>query len=140
MTSTGSATHTDAATVAAITAVEDRRRRAVVAVDLAELREIFADDLVHIHSTGLTHDRPSLLAHIDQKRAFLSVDRGELHIRVMNDVAIVVGPLHNRMRTPDGGEIVLDGVATQILRHDDRGWRFMHFQLTPAIPNNEDKR
>ena len=51
-------------------------------MDLAELDEIFADDLVHIHSTGLTQDKPALLAHIDGKRAFIAVDRGRLEIRV----------------------------------------------------------
>jgi ketosteroid isomerase-like protein len=121
------------AVVAELMAVEDRRRRAVVAVDLAELDAIFADDLVHIHSTGLMHDKPALLAHVDRKRGFLAVERGQLDVRVYGDIAVMVGPVRNRMRTPDGGETVLAGVVTQVLRRGTDGWRFIHFQLTPYL-------
>jgi ketosteroid isomerase-like protein len=123
----------DDAVVAELTAIEDRRRRAVVAVDLAELDAIFADDLVHIHSTGLTHDKPALLAHIERKRSFLAVERGQLDVRVCGDIAVMVGLVRNLMRTPDGGETVLEGVVTQVLRRDTDGWRFIHFQLTPYL-------
>lgn len=68
------AIHVNDAAAAELTAIEDRRRRALVAVDLAELDALFADDLVHVHSTGLTQDKPALLAHIDRKRGFLAVD------------------------------------------------------------------
>jgi|GEM_PF-737515 len=125
---------TPAAAIAAeLIAVEDRRRLAVVAVDLAELDAIFADDLVHIHSTGLTQDKQALLAHIERKRGFLQVERGQLDIRVHGDIAVLTGPVRNRMRTADGGETVLEGVVTQLLRRDKRGWRFIHFQLTPYL-------
>ena len=128
----------DRAVVAELTAVEDRRRRAVVAVDLTELDEIFADDLVHIHSTGLTQDKPALLAHIDRKRGFIDVERGGLDVRVCGDIAVVVGPVRNRMRVPGGGETVLAGVVTQVLRREKRGWRFIHFQLTPYLIQESD--
>lgn len=127
------AIHVNDAAAAELTAIEDRRRRALVAVDLAELDALFADDLVHVHSTGLTQDKPALLAHIDRKRGFLAVERGELDVRVYGDIAVVVGPVRNHMRTPEGGETVLEGVVTQVLRRDEHGWRFVHFQLTPDL-------
>lgn len=38
----------------------------------------------------------------------------------------------NRLRTPDGGERTLGGVATQVLRRcADGQWRFISFQMTP---------
>nr|WP_240933435.1 nuclear transport factor 2 family protein [Cellulomonas sp. IC4_254] len=120
--------------MAELRAVEDRRRRALVAVDLAELDALFDDALVHIHSPGLTHDKPQLLAHVAERRAFVDITRGPLDVRVLGDVALVVGTLTNRMRTP-AGEVTLTGVATQVLRRTGAGrWRFLHFQLTPTSP------
>lgn len=118
--------------VAELHELEARRRRALLEVDVAELDRLFDDELVHIHSPGLVHDKTQLMEHIRARRSFLDVVRGPLHIRLFGDVAIVVGTLTNRMRTPDG-ETTLTGVATQVLRRDDAGrWRFVHFQLTPT--------
>jgi hypothetical protein len=116
----------------AILEAEQRRQRALVAVDLAELDRLFADDIIHIHSTGLVHNKSQLLEHIERKRGFISVQRGPLDVRVENNIGIVTGPITNRMRAKNGdGEIVLEGFVTQILRRTDDGWRFINFQLTP---------
>lgn len=114
-----------------ILALEERRRRALIDVDLHELDTIFDDSLVHIHAPGLVHSKQELLEHIEARRSFIDVQRGDLDIRVVGDIAILVGELRNRMRTPDGGERLLEGVATQVLHRTDGGWRFIHFQLTP---------
>ncbi|SRR6266702_4327276 len=117
---------------AAVLEAERRRHLALVAVDLAELDRLFADDLIHIHSTGLVHDKPQLLRHIDHRRAFVSVTRGWLKVRIHGDIAVMTGPMTNRMRAKDGaGEIVLDGFVTQVVRRSEGGWRFINFQLTP---------
>ncbi|HRN28532.1 MAG TPA: nuclear transport factor 2 family protein [Terrimesophilobacter sp.] len=113
--------------------VEARRCRALVDVDVAELESLLDDDLVHIHAPGVVHSKSQLLEHLETRRAYLSVDRGELTIRLVGDVAIMTGTLTNRLRNPDGGERTLHGVATQVLkRHSDGRWRFVSFQLTPT--------
>jgi ketosteroid isomerase-like protein len=117
----------------AVLDAENRRRAALVAVDLKELDRLFAEDLIHVHSTGLVHTKAELLRHIDQKRAFLAVDRGPLQIRIEGDIALMTGLMINRMRAKDGnGEILLHGFVTQVLRRSTRGWRFIRFQLTPV--------
>ncbi len=117
----------------AVLEAERRRQAALVVVDLAELDRLFADDLTHIHSTGLVHDKPQLMRHIEQKRAFISVTRGSLNVRIHGDIAVMTGPMTNRMRAKDGnGEIVLEGFVTQVLRRSKEGWKFINFQLTPA--------
>jgi ketosteroid isomerase-like protein len=121
------------AEIAAVLATEDRRRAALVELDLATLDHLFADDLVHIHSTGLRHGKPALLAHIERRRAFLAITRGRLDVRIEGDLAVVVGPIANRMRTEEGGETMLLGIATQVLRREPAGWRFIGFQLTPDL-------
>ena len=117
---------------AELRAVEERRRRALIDVDLEALDELFDDTLVHIHAPGLTHDKAQLLEHTATRRAYLDITRGDLVTRLVGDVAVVTGPITNRLRTADGGERTLAGVATQVLRRDESGgWRFISFQMTP---------
>lgn len=125
----------DAATVAAIEAVEARRLRALAEGDLEALDELFDDSLVHIHAPGLVHSKAQLLEHVATRRPYLGTRRGDLAIRVVGDVAVMTGELVNRLRTQEGGERTLGGVATQVLvRADDAalGWRFVSFQMTPT--------
>jgi ketosteroid isomerase-like protein len=113
-------------------AVEERRQQALIAVDLDALDGLFDDSLVHIHAPGLTHGKAQLLEHTATRRAYLEISRGPLNVRVLGDVAVMTGPITNRLRTADGGERTLAGVATQVLHRDDGGrWRFVSFQMTP---------
>lgn len=113
-------------------AIEQRRQRALVDVDLKTLDELFDNSLVHTHAHGITHSKTQLLEHTASRRPYLGITRGEVVIRLIGDVAIITGPLTNLIRTPDGGERTIAGVATQVLRRDDhRGWRFVTFQMTP---------
>ncbi|MET8468666.1 nuclear transport factor 2 family protein [Streptomyces sp. NPDC006422] len=124
----------DPPTLAALHAVERRRQRALVDADLGALDEIFDDTLVYMHAHGITHTKAQLLAHTADRRPYLAVSRGELLVRLAGDVAVMTGPLTNRLRTPDGGTRTLAGVATQILhrgRGDAARWRFISFQMTP---------
>lgn len=128
-------TAADDATAAALRAVEDRRLQALLEGDLDTLDDLFDASLVHIHAPGLTHSKQQLLEHVAMRRPYLGTTRGELTIRLVGDVAIMTGELVNRLRTKEGGERTLGGVATQVLvRADDAalGWRFLSFQMTPA--------
>ena len=127
-------------------ALEERRQRALIAVDLDDLAAIMADDLIHIHAPGVTHTKQQLLEHTATRRAYLQITRGELLVRVYGDTAVLTGPIRNRLRTADGGERELGGVAMQVLRRgDDGAWRFVSFQMTPAgeeawppLPSQQD--
>jgi ketosteroid isomerase-like protein len=117
---------------AELRAVEERRQRALVDVDVDALDALFEDSLVHIHAPGLTHTKAQLIEHTVTRRAYLEITRGKLNIRVFGDVAIITGPISNRMRAADGGERTLTGEATQVLhRGSDGSWRFVSFQMTP---------
>jgi len=117
---------------AALLAVEEERRRALLAVDLAALDDLYDEALLHIHAPGITHTKAQLLEHVATRQAYLDMTRGELDIRVVGDVAVITGPLHNRLRTAEGGERTVSGAVTQVLRLcDDGRWRFVSFQMTP---------
>lgn len=122
----------DARTRAELLALEERRRTALLEGDLDVLDEIFDDALVHIHGPGLVQTKPLLLEHVATRRAYLAIVRGELSIRIIGDVAIMVGPITNTLRNPDGSTREQRGQVTQVVRRSDDGaWRFVNFQLTP---------
>jgi ketosteroid isomerase-like protein len=122
----------DAQVTTELHALERRRQRALIDVDLDMLDQLFDDTLVHTHAHGITHTKTQLLEHTANRRPYLDITRGELLIRLIGDVAVITGPLTNLLCTPGGGERTLAGVATQILRRDDHNsWRFISFQMTP---------
>jgi ketosteroid isomerase-like protein len=132
MTSSPPVVHADDDTRAEILAVEERRCRALVDVDLATLEDLYDESLVHTHAPGLTHDRSQLLAHVATRQAYRGISRGALTIRLVGDVAIVTGRIRNRLGSPDGSERVLGGQVIQVLRRcEDGAWRFLSFQMTP---------
>jgi len=138
----------DEATREAILAVEERRQRALLEVDLETLDALYDESLVHIHAPGVAHTKAQLLEHVATRQAYLDMARGELTIRMVGDVAIMTGRLTNRLGSEDGTERVVEGMVTQVLRRcDDGQWRFVSFQMTPdgtqawgALPseNGED--
>lgn len=122
----------DETTRAEILDVEQRRAQALLAVDLPALDDLFDDSLVHTHAPGVTHDKAQLLEHVATRQAYVDVQRGELLVRVIGDVAIMTGRITNRLRNPDGSERVLGGQLIQVLRRcSDGAWRFVSFQITP---------
>lgn len=114
----------------AILELEQRRQQALIAVDLDTLDTLFDDDLVHVHSTGLVHDKAQLLEHIAHKRGFAGIQRGALTLRGDAGLALLTGPIINRIRTGSGEEALMHGFVTQVLRHTASGWKFISFQLT----------
>jgi len=117
---------------AEILAVEAQRQRALIDGDLTTLDAIFDPELVHIHAPGLVHTKAMLLEHVGTRRAYLAISRGDLSIRLVGDLAIMVGPITNVLRNPDGSTREQRGVVTQVLRRvGERRWRFLNFQLTP---------
>ncbi|WP_151775334.1 YybH family protein [Streptomyces abyssomicinicus] len=135
----------DEATRAAILEVEERRRRALLEIDLDTLRDLYDDSLIHTHAPGLTHTKAQLLEHVANRAPYKGAMRGELTIRVIGDVAIMTGRLTNRLGSPDGSERTVAGQVIQVLRRcEDGAWRFVSFQMTPDgehvwTPTTEEK-
>lgn len=117
--------------IAAITAVEAARQKALIAVDVAVLDKIFADDLIHIHSTGRIDTKAGFIAHLQKLGGFQAIERGPLNIRVEGDVALVTGTVIQQLTSPETGKIVtMDGIVSQALRRASTGWVFILSQLT----------
>lgn len=131
-----------------ILASETRRQEALIAKDLEALDELFDEALVHVHAPGEVHTKALLLEHVATRGVYLQITRGELKVRVIGDVAVVTGPITNRMKAPGGGERTLSGEVTQVLRRTSSGrWTFISFQMTPygdkvwgRLPSERDEK
>jgi len=122
----------DDATRAEILAVEERRKQALLDVDIPTLDDLFDESIIHTHAPGITHNKAQLLEHVATRQAYRDINRGDLTIRLIDDVAIVTGRITNRLGSQDGSERVLAGQVIQVLRRcEDRQWRFVSFQMTP---------
>lgn len=109
---------------------EARRCAALVADDIATLAELMADDLVHVHSTGIVHGKQQLLEHAGRFLRFYGVRRGDLLVRVPAEtVAIVTGPMTNLVGRRDTDEkIEVNSFVTQIWALENGAWRAVSFQ------------
>lgn len=118
--------------IAEIEETEKARQRALTSLDVAALEWILADDLIHVHSTGMVHDKQQFIAHVQRMGGFRSIERGPLDIRVDGHIAIVTGSTANGVRSPETGEhVTLEGLSTLLMRRNERGWQVMLSQLTP---------
>ncbi len=107
--------------------LEARRGAALVALDMAALDRMFADDIVHVHATGVVQDKKALLHHIESRRQFVAVERPGLEVRVYGDTAVLTGGLLNTLRPPGQALRQMKGFATQVARLENEAWRFVSF-------------
>ncbi|EUB99191.1 hypothetical protein PMI07_005472 [Rhizobium sp. CF080] len=117
--------------IAEIEETEKARQRALTSLDVPALEWLLADDLIHVHSTGMVHDKRQFIAHVQRMGGFRSIKRGPLDIRVDGPIALVTGSTVNGVRSPETGENVdLEGFSTIVMRRGEPGWQIVLSQLT----------
>ena len=113
-------------------ALERLRSKALVEDDMDALAHLLSDDLVHVHTTGIVHDKAHLLDHAGRFLAFLNVERGQLRVRRLDrDVAIMTGEMTNTVRRRDSDEVVeVQAFVTQVWACRDGRWQIASFHAT----------
>jgi len=114
-----------------IAELEERRRQAMLAADVAVLDAMFVDDLSYTHSNAVSERKALYL----QRLAAKHYDYRELNfldqdIRMVGDAALITGHMT--------GEVVIAGQSRKLnarttvvwIRRDDR-WQMLTFQSTP---------
>ncbi|KES21228.1 MULTISPECIES: nuclear transport factor 2 family protein [unclassified Pseudomonas] len=116
-------------------ALEQERQRALVEEDHAGLEQLFADDLLYVHTTGLVQDKAQYLDYARHAVRYLAVERGELQVRLFGDgLALMSGPQCNLLQKRGGGEPVrAEGFATQLWVKEEAGWRIASFHGTRVL-------
>lgn len=116
-----------------VRAVDERRTAAMVAGDLAALRELIADDCRYVHSTGVSDTKDSYLGSLESGSLAYTWIRTAEHVIIPAGDAVLV---QHEMRAG----LVLDGVpkpyrsrAVAAWRASSAGPQLVYFQAT-ALP------
>lgn len=116
-----------------VLALENARLAALAAHDVDAVANLMAEDLVHIHATGLVENKTLFIEHLRKQPR--STARRSLDIRVYDDIAILTGEIVNTLTRP--GKTEPEDVAlavTQVARKEADGWRFVSFHACRLPP------
>jgi ketosteroid isomerase-like protein len=112
--------------------LEQERRRALVEEDYPRVAQLFADDLVYVHTTGLVQGKVDYLDYAQSAVQYLAIERGELQVRFYGEsLAIMTGPQCNTLQKRGGDQpIRSEGFATQVWALGAEGWQISSFHAT----------
>lgn len=115
-------------TVQAVLDAEALRRSALINDDAAQVQDLFADDLVYVHTSGLIHDKAQYLAYAAEVVRYLDISRDQLQVRVHGNVAVMTGFQVNTLcKREDAKPVRGEGFVTQVWVKGERGWQISSF-------------
>jgi len=118
---------------AEILRLDEARRAALIAGDLATLDRLLADDLVHVHGTGLPDGKAHYFQDLRETFEFVEIRRGETEVRLYGEAAVVTGPMVHKVRLrADGSMVEMAAYGIQIWECRAPGWQLVFYQATPV--------
>jgi ketosteroid isomerase-like protein len=113
--------------------LDEERRAALIAGDFATLDRLLADDLVHVHGTGLPDGKAHYFQDLRETFEFVEITRGKTDVRFYGDAAILTGPMVHKVRLKSTGDIVtMAAFGIQIWERRTGGWKQVFYQATPV--------
>ena len=111
-----------------IFALEDKRYAAMTSSDMKTLDDIFHDDLIYTHSTGVVDTKASYLQALQSgKTRYKSAKRMDERVRMLGDTALVTGTARF--------EVVVNGTSKSlhlcflnVWTKTPAGWKFIGWQ------------
>ena len=124
---------------AILAACESARRDALVGDDMAAFAALIADDIVHVHTTGIVHDKAALLGHAGGFLRFIDIERGPLLVRSFGPAAAVMtGPMTNTVgRRGTDERVIVRAFVTQIWVCRDDRWQIASFHAV-RLPDDKE--
>ncbi len=115
-----------------VLAAERSRRDALVADDMAAFALLIADDVTHVHTTGIVQDKAALLGHAGGFLRFINIERHELKVRVIDENhAIMTGGMTNTVaRRGHDERVEVQAFVTQVWQRRDGRWQIVNFHAT----------
>ena len=107
--------------------LERRRFDAQVHRNFSQLEQLFADDLVYIHSNGTEHDKAEYLESIrDGRSQYGRIVVDSLRVRLYHDNAAVVNGTIT-ISAPDGSAPFRLKYVTVHSQHPQHGWQVVQW-------------
>ncbi len=122
-----------------VLAAERARRDALVGDDMAAFALLIADDVTHVHTTGIVQDKAALLGHAGGFLRFINIERHDLKVRVIEeDHAVMTGGMTNTVaRRGHDERVEVQAFVTQVWERRDGRWQIVNFQATRLSPPPE---
>jgi uncharacterized protein (TIGR02246 family) len=118
---------------------ERSRRDALVADDMKAFAMLIADDVTHVHTTGIVHGKDALLGHAGGFLRFIDIVRSDLQVRVIDeDHAVMTGGMTNIVaRRGHDERVEVNSFLTQVWERRDGRWQIINFHATRLSPPPE---
>ena len=122
-----------------VLAAERSRRDALVADDMAAFALLIADDVTHVHTTGIVQDKAALLGHAGGFLRFINIERHDLKVRVIGENhAIMTGGMTNTVaRRGHDERVEVQAFVTQVWERREGRWQIVNFHATRLSPPPE---
>ena len=121
-------------TVDSVTALEERRCRAMEAADLSTLDGLFAEGLSYTHSNGSVDTKTSILASLGSGQLrYRSMHMSERTVTVTGSTAVVTGRARLEI-TAAGTDRTVHCRFTDVWAQDGDVTYFVAWQSTPLAP------
>jgi uncharacterized protein (TIGR02246 family) len=119
---------------------ERQRREALVAEDMERFADLIADDIVHVHTTGVVQNKTELIDRATTFLKFYAIDRGPLNIRrLAPDVAVMTGPMTNTVgKRGEAERLEIQAFVTQVWVLRDGRWQIASFHAV-RVPEAQER-
>lgn len=113
-----------------ILAIEQLRFEKMMGRDTAALRDLLSDQLVYIHSNGLTENKTAHLSAIgSSKIIYQHMERKSSEIRVVKNLAFNRGEVHVKGAL-NGNPFEVQLLYTAVYQKHTGKWQLLHWQST----------
>jgi len=121
-----------ATATAQIHEMERRRCQAVVERNLTALEELLAEDMIHIHGTGLVENKAAYLNEMAIRWECKASERANLTVRFYGNVAISTGDVLNVVRPLGSADAwrTMNARATIAWLKQGAGWKLISFHAS----------
>jgi ketosteroid isomerase-like protein len=111
---------------------EDARYAAQIGNDFAAMAQLFADDLVYVHSSGTVDRKDSYIERLRSNALrYCAMGRSDAKVRIYGCVAIITGA-GNLDATVNGEESAVSLLFHSIWAKTDSGVQFVSRESTPT--------
>jgi len=125
------ATATDAAAIATLLTLEQRRQKATIDLDFATLDEILSEDLIFINGKGRKLDRAGHYAFLRDTVRTTAIERQTPEIRLYDEAALMHGDITYHFTELDSGtRKSLTVRLSQVWTRRDGRWRQTLYHVT----------